>query len=335
LFTSTNLKKFEKPWSEKVPVAFFRGSATGGGVTCETNQRLRVAEIDFLWSQHPDVNGSNHHQNGNNGNNNNNINNNNNNGYPFLDAKIVGWNMRDKKIAQGRMTFIHRKDFSLEGGKQFRVPIYEQSRYKYILYIEGHCAACRYAFMMSLGSVILRVQSTCVADQMWYFPLLRNGYDHLSIDADFGNLREVLDWCHTHDEECQRIAANARRLYEQYISRDGILDYLQSVTVEVAKRWRNYSPCWHNPHDEITQTPAALPAPVVDFQRFVADQHDQARSRGGAGNYGGGRGGMKPTTTTTTTTTTATTVADRKRKFRELYSCVDNPRSKVIDRRCV
>jgi len=38
------------------------------------------------------------------------------------------------------------------------VPIYEQSAYKYLLYIDGHCAACRYAFMMRLGSVILKVK---------------------------------------------------------------------------------------------------------------------------------------------------------------------------------
>ena len=30
LFTAANLKKFEVPWEEKVPTAFFRGTATGG-----------------------------------------------------------------------------------------------------------------------------------------------------------------------------------------------------------------------------------------------------------------------------------------------------------------
>ena len=30
LFTAANLKKFDKPWSEKRDVAFFRGTATGG-----------------------------------------------------------------------------------------------------------------------------------------------------------------------------------------------------------------------------------------------------------------------------------------------------------------
>jgi hypothetical protein len=51
LFTESNLKKFEKPWSEKVPTAFFRGTATGGGVTALTNQRIRVAELSHEWTK--------------------------------------------------------------------------------------------------------------------------------------------------------------------------------------------------------------------------------------------------------------------------------------------
>ena len=38
-----------------------------------------------------------------------------------------------------------------------RIPMYEQAKYKYILYVEGHCAAARYASMMAFGSVIIKV----------------------------------------------------------------------------------------------------------------------------------------------------------------------------------
>ena len=46
-------------------------------------------------------------------------------------------------------------------GRENFVPIYAQGRYKYLLYVEGHCAACRYSFLMRLGSVILKVP-TCL-----------------------------------------------------------------------------------------------------------------------------------------------------------------------------
>ena len=48
LFTAANLKKFEVPWGDKVPTAFFRGTATGGGVTVETNQRLHIAQVVMI-----------------------------------------------------------------------------------------------------------------------------------------------------------------------------------------------------------------------------------------------------------------------------------------------
>lgn len=85
-----------------------------------------------------------------------------------MDAKITGWNLRDKKIFSQPMKYLRKNDFLFEGSraKNF-VEIYKQATYKYLLYIEGHCAACRYGFMMQLGSVILKVDSSCVADQMW------------------------------------------------------------------------------------------------------------------------------------------------------------------------
>lgn len=78
---------------------------------------------------------------------------------PFVDAAIVGWNMRDKKTADGPMTFLRPKNFDFDAGKHHFTPIYEQSKYKYLIYVDGHCAACRYGFMMRLGSVILKVRS--------------------------------------------------------------------------------------------------------------------------------------------------------------------------------
>ena len=77
---------------------------------------------------------------------------------PFLNAAIVGWNMRDKKIADGPMTFLRPNNFDFDAGKHHFTPIYEQSMYKYLVYVDGHCAACRYGFMMRLGSVILKVR---------------------------------------------------------------------------------------------------------------------------------------------------------------------------------
>jgi hypothetical protein len=57
----------------------------------------------------------------------------------------AGWNMRDKKTANEKMTFIKKEDFPFEGDRKKNfVEIYKQGTYKYLVYVEGHCAACRY-----------------------------------------------------------------------------------------------------------------------------------------------------------------------------------------------
>lgn len=218
LFTRDNLLKFERPWEEKVSIAFFRGTATGGGITTATNQRLHLAQVSWEWEKDPQLNGSS-------------------GGSPFLDAKITGWNMRDKKVSHSRMDYVKKEQFPFNGDRNANfVEIYKQSTYKYVLYVEGHCAACRYGFMMQLGSVILKVDSKCVADKMWYFPLLQPYRDHIPIKADLSDLREKLEWCHTHDDECKKIAANAQQIYKEFVSREAILDYMQAVCVEIGRR---------------------------------------------------------------------------------------------------
>ena len=240
LFTKANLDKFERPWEEKVPVAFFRGTATGGGTTIDLNQRLHLAHVSWQWERDPALNGS-----GGGGD----------PAHPYLDAKITGWNLRDKKVAGKGMNHVIKENFPFNGDKAKNfVEIYKQSSYKYLLYVEGHCAACRYGFMMLLGSVILKVDSKCVADQMWYFPLLKPFFDHVPVKADLSDLKEKIEWCRAHDAECRQIAANALEVYKSFVSKDAILDYMQAVCVEVARRSHS-APAW------ASNAPEAEPAP--------------------------------------------------------------------------
>jgi hypothetical protein len=240
LFTRKNLQRFEVSWEEKKPTAFFRGTATGGGVTADTNQRLHISVLSYQWSRMPERNGTGSQQQSNTSK----AGSEDCSSFPYLDARVVGWNMRDKKIASSGMTFIDKKQFDYFGDlKSNYVEIYKQSTYKYLVYVEGHCAACRYGFMMLLGSVILKVDSLCVADQMWYFPMLVPYEDHVPVKSDLSDLAEQIEWCRSNDDKCRQIAANARRLYEQVLCRDGILDYMQAIFMEIAKK-RVIIPDW-------------------------------------------------------------------------------------------
>lgn len=51
-------------------------------MTAETNQRVHLAQLCYEWSCDPAVNGEATE------------------GVPYLDAKITGWNLRDKKVSE-------------------------------------------------------------------------------------------------------------------------------------------------------------------------------------------------------------------------------------------
>ena len=278
LFTAANLAKFECKWEDKENTAFFRGGATGGGTTIQSNQRLHIAQLGWDWNQ-TQTDDANTKKGGNS------------NSkakpakkgtaeaeagassptsttsttsaavvasmakFPLLDAKITGWNLRDKKIASKKMTYVRKQNFPFEGDRKKNfVEIYKQSHYKYLLYIEGHCAACRYGFMMQLGSVILKVDSQCVADQMWYFPLLKPYYDHVPVKSDLSNLRKQIEWCINNDNKCKKIAENAKLMYKKYVGKTGVLDYLQSVFLEINQKTL-FAPGWLPTFPTTVKTP--------------------------------------------------------------------------------
>ena len=246
MFTKINFDKFTTKftWAQKSATALFRGTATGGGVTPETNQRLNLAWRSKQWERDAVKGGS----------------------VPFLDCKITGWNFRDKKVSGSPMVFINRKrlegaPYEITGGKHNYIPMYDQAKYKYLVYVEGHCAANRYSYMMRLGSVILKVESQCEAHAMWYYPLLRPFVDHVPVKADLSDLAEQIQWLRDNDGEAQEIAANANRLYERYLSRDGVLDYLQLLTTEVARRFYRH-PSWYSRPTDPPQSETQVAAPA-------------------------------------------------------------------------
>lgn len=238
LFTEANFRKFERSWDDnRVATAFFRGTATGGGTTIHNNQRLMVAHLCHEWKDDKEKGGE----------------------EPFLDAAIVGWNLRDKKIAESPMTFLKQKDFGFTAGRHHFTPIYEQSKYKYLVYVDGHCAACRYGFMMRLGSVILKVAPRQVADTMWYFPLLQPYVDHVPVKADLSDLEDQIRWCRENDDKCRQIGENAKAFYEKYVARSALLDYVEMVCKQINKRYVKPPDWWSPPPKE--EAPPVLRKP--------------------------------------------------------------------------
>lgn len=112
---------------------------------------------------------------------------------------------------------------------------------------------------MRLGSVILKVAPRQVADRMWYFPILQPYVDHVPVKADLSDLEEKIRWCRENDDKCREIAQNCLKLYERYVARSGLLDYVEMVTKHIAKRY-HHPPRWWNPPEK-EQPPLQMPKP--------------------------------------------------------------------------
>jgi hypothetical protein len=228
-------------WGERRSTAFFRGSCTGAGTTPDTNQRLRLVQLAHEWGD-----------------------------ATVLDAELTGWNMRDKKTSNSFMGFVVPSLYPFSAGRQHYVPMSTQTGFKYIVYVDGHSAANRYGSLLAMGCVILRVASdprVVAAPDLWFFPFLQPGVDHLCVRADLRDLREKIEWCQTHDAECERMAACARLLWETRMRRDGILDHVSEVFGEIVKSLAEdgvddgVRSCWADVEATGPSVPPSLPPP--------------------------------------------------------------------------
>jgi hypothetical protein len=218
-------------WSEKKNQLVWRGSATGPGVTPETNQRLAVV---LLAQDHPKQ----------------------------MDCALTGLNLRDRvNVVTGDMEYLSLEtarqvckktkektvnDFAALKKNHF-LSFVDQCSYKYLLYVQGHSAAFRYGKMMFSHSLILKVESTVLADKLWFFDALK-GYsplgnpdsnqewercDHIVVQSDLSDLVDILEWCELHDEMCAKMARNAYTLALQLFTKDTIMQYIHNSLIQV------------------------------------------------------------------------------------------------------
>lgn len=192
------------PWEKRIPTAVFRGVATGKGTTVMTNQRLRVAQIDH------EVNDP-----------------------TFLDAKLTGINSRDKVGDDGKVRYIQRNQLPFKVDRNHYIPMADQAKYKYVIYIDGHSAASRMSLLLRMGACILKVGSICNAPNLWYSHLLKPWEHYIPIKPDLSDLVETIHWCHNNDSLCNTIANNAYQFYKHQLNQDTIMLYMKEVLHQI------------------------------------------------------------------------------------------------------
>lgn len=194
------------PWNKKSPVAVFRGGSTGCGVTKDDNSRIKLAWMNRNQKL-SEVDGKE---------------------LPYIDAGIVKWNLRSR-VKNGKLVTISKKLTDEIGTVSFLTPN-EQAKFKYVIHVDGHVAAFRLSMELMSGAVILKVAGNW---DMWYTDKLEPFVHYVPVKGDLSDLYEKIDWCRSHDKECQTIVENAKTFSETYLSKDGILDYYQTVLYDL------------------------------------------------------------------------------------------------------
>lgn len=200
----TYKESFTTPWSEKKSTAVFRGGTTGCGVTIDTNMRLKLAYLSKTTK--PDQNG-----------------------VPYLDAGITNWNLRPRKIQGQKYLQTIEKD-SLPFQLVNRLSPLEQSKYKYVVNVDGHVTAYRLSLELSMGVVILLAESDW---KVWYSDMLVPYEHYVPVKKDLSDLIEKIKWCRKNDEKCRMIAQNALTFFNTFLQKNGVLDYMQKILVDL------------------------------------------------------------------------------------------------------
>lgn len=198
---------FSTPWESRIPTAIFRGRSTGLGITRNTNPRVKVSFLSLEHKVDDD-------------------------GMLFLDAGITHWNTRPRIIKGfGEINTFHPSLLATLPLVEYK-SIEEQSKYKYIINIDGHSSAYRLSLELSTGSVVLKVNSNYT---LWYSHLLHPYVHYVPIQSDLSDLYTQIQWCKEHDQECQQIALNAQQFYNTYLGKEYMMDYLQGLLYSIKK----------------------------------------------------------------------------------------------------
>ena len=180
-------------WKDKIETAVFRGSSTG----CATdfrNPRLLITKLNQEWATT-------------------------NKGY--IDSGITKAVFKSTKyIGEDNISYVDLQKLNITPLEP--ITMIEQSKYKYILDIEGNASAYRLGYILSFKSVLLKVESEY---KIWIDEFLKEGEHYLLIKKDFSNLKETIDWCRSHDKECKKIADNAYKIYKKCYNEEFILKY--------------------------------------------------------------------------------------------------------------
>lgn len=183
------LPEVETSWENKKPIAVFRGTPTGCGTTPETNMRMKLSNMRS----------------------------------PDLDVGVVQFSSTkmkfDPKIGLSTM---RRKDVTVVDF----MTMTEQSKYKYMIHVDGNVAAYRLLKTMLLKSVILKVEGEYL---LWVDYLLKPWKHYVPVKSDLSDLEEMVKWCQDNDSKAKKIAEEGYKFAEKHLTKSFVMSTFAKI----------------------------------------------------------------------------------------------------------
>lgn len=182
------------PWTERDPRALFRGSATGCGTTPRTNPRLGAVKAAASAPE-------------------------------LFDVGLTG----------NRSTIKHyyadgsRQPRPQKGRPADRVAFTDHGKYRTLLDIDGNVLAYRLGALFAFGATVVRVAP---GFNPWFADHLKTSGPEANCQvADTtADLVPVVRTLRADEKRAERIGANGRRLFDEHLTLDALLDYTEALT---------------------------------------------------------------------------------------------------------
>ncbi len=198
-------------WEDKIPSALFRGGITGCGIDIRSNIRLHLAYLSKIEERDLP------------------------NTILKIDAALL---INKQKIIYDSIRkelYNHIPDIhmyrTIPSGSYMGPE--EQSRYKYIIHVDGFVAAGRLLKSIMLQSVMLKIESPTY---LWFSHLLKEGETYISIDPTLTNLETQINDCITKDAEAKKIAQDSYKLIKPFMNKSILLDIMNYILWRISDK---------------------------------------------------------------------------------------------------
>jgi hypothetical protein len=187
------------PWEKKKEILFFRGSDTGCGNSRPWLEYPRPKLVS-LSLQRPDL----------------------------IDARFVN--------------FLHKKELEgwafANGYMSGFVKMDKNPKYKYLMNIDGNCAAApRLPLLMHSNSVIFKQESPSI---QWFYDKLKPYVHYIPVRDNLSDIFQKILWAQAHDEECREISERAQKFARQYLTEEMVYLYFYRLIEAYARKQRIY-----------------------------------------------------------------------------------------------